>query len=381
MALPIALHFESRDLPRETEYLRHDVRDFIKQTMPSNFRPNSDFGTNANPDFSLKLGQRGWLGMTWPKEYGGAEKSFLDRYVVTEELLAAGAPVGSHWIADRQTGPLLLKYGTKEQCKFFLPRIARGEIFFSIGMSEPDCGSDLASIRTKAKKIAGGWQINGRKLWTSEGHRNHYMITLVRTDPGSTRNSGLSQLLVDLNDPQIERRPIRNIAGDEDFSEIVFDDVFVADDRLIGKEGNGWQQVVSELGYERSGPERFLSAFRVIVEFVRVVGPEPEHRTAVLIGKMVAHLMTLRRLSISVAVMLESAKNSPITQAALVKDLGNCFEQLVPEWIRLCIDPKTSSKVLRKTLFDTILHAPSFSIRGGTREILRGMIARGLGLR
>lgn len=376
-----ALTFDPVSLPEEAEALRGDVRRFVAETLGNEHRRNSDFGASHDPDFSRALGARGWIGMTWPSRYGGGERSFFERYVVTEELLAAGAPVGAHWIADRQSGPLLLRYGTEEQREFFLPRIVRGECFFSIGMSEPDSGSDLASVRTTATRVDGGWVVNGTKLWSSGAHRNHYMITLVRTEPqGENRHAGLSQLIVDLRDSEgLTVRPIANLAGDAEFNEVVFEDCFVPENRLVGEPGNGWAQVTSELGYERSGPERFLSAFRVFVELVREIGPEPTEHQAAVLGRFAAHMMTLRKMSISVAGMLQSNRN-PVVEAALVKELGNNFERELPEIARL-VAPATASALFRRTLEDTILHAPSFTIRGGTREILRGMIARGLGLR
>jgi alkylation response protein AidB-like acyl-CoA dehydrogenase len=376
-----ALTFDPVSLPEEAEALRGEVRRFVAETLGNEHRRNSDFGASHDPDFSRALGARGWIGMTWPSRYGGGERSFFERYVVTEELLAAGAPVGAHWIADRQSGPLLLRYGTEEQREFFLPRIVRGECFFSIGMSEPDSGSDLASVRTTATRVDGGWVVNGTKLWSSGAHRNHYMITLVRTEPqGENRHAGLSQLIVDLRDSEgLTVRPIANLAGDAEFNEVVFEDCFVPENRLVGEPGNGWAQVTSELGYERSGPERFLSAFRVFVELVREIGPEPTEHQAAVLGRFAAHMMTLRKMSISVAGMLQSNRN-PVVEAALVKELGNNFERELPEIARL-VAPATASALFRRTLEDTILHAPSFTIRGGTREILRGMIARGLGLR
>ena len=299
---------------------------------------------------------------------------------MTEELLAAGAPVGSHWIADRQSGPQFLKFGTEDQKQEFLPAITRGECYFSIGMSEPDSGSDLASIRSMATKTDGGYLLNGSKIWTSGAHLNHYMIALVRTEPASeNRHAGMSQVIVDLKDPNVTVTGIKNLAGDTDFNQVFFDDVFIAHSRVVGKPGNGWEQVMSELGFERSGPERFLSAFRVLVEFIREIGPNPTDEQAVLVGRLIAHLVTLRRMSISVAGMLQSGK-MPNTEAALIKDLGNSYERMVPEIIRQ-IAPGDVSQRFVDTLNQCILHAPSFTLRGGTREILRGMIARGLGLR
>jgi alkylation response protein AidB-like acyl-CoA dehydrogenase len=175
------LTFEAVELPANTRALRDEVRAFLAEAMDPDELPNSDFNTGDSLAFSAALGGRGWIGMTWPEVYGGGGRSFLERYVVTEELLAAGAPVWAHWIADRQTGPLLLKFGTEEQCQRFLPPITRGECFFSIGLSEPNTGSDLASIRTSAKPVSGGWLLNGSKIWTSGAHMNHYVLTLVRT--------------------------------------------------------------------------------------------------------------------------------------------------------------------------------------------------------
>lgn len=374
-----SFNFPAVAVPEVAQRLRAPVRHFLAEHLPDGHVRNSDFGAGGDAEFSRKLAQQGWIGMTWPKRFGGGERSFFERYVVTEELLAAGAPVGRHWIADRQTGPLLLKFGSAEQQQKYLPGIAKGELFFSIGMSEPDSGSDLASVRSAAVPVAGGWRLNGSKLWTSGAQHNHYMITLVRTDPDSERQAGLSQLIVDLKAPAVQVRPIKDMSGAEQFNEVVFTDLFVPDAELVGIAGNGWQQVTSELGYERSGPERFLSSFRVLVECVRAAGPDPDARTAIVIGRLMAHLVTLRRMSISVAGMLEEGIN-PALEAALVKELGNNFEKLVPELVRLTLN-QSPPPALHRTLFDTLLHMPAFTIRGGTREILRGIIARGLGLR
>ena len=374
------MQFEAAKLPVNENEIRGEVRRFIAEHLPEGFFPNADFNVGAIPEFSRKLGEKGWIGMTWPKKYGGGEKSFLERYVVTEELLAGGAPVGAHWIADRQSGPQLLKFGTEEQKEEFLPAITRGECFFSIGMSEPDTGSDLASIRTSAKKTDGGWLVNGTKIWTSGAHMNHFMITLLRTSPVSeNRHAGMSQFIIDLHDKNVTVKGIRNLSGEADFNQVFMDDVFVPDNRVLGEVGNGWQQVISELAYERSGPERFLSAFRVLVEFVRDTEKNADVEQKTLVGRLVANLMVLRSMSISVAGMLENSR-VPDLEAALVKELGNSYEKNVPELVRLVLR-KRPSHSLSRALNECILHAPSFSLRGGTREILRGVIARGLGLR
>jgi alkylation response protein AidB-like acyl-CoA dehydrogenase len=378
--------FDPVELPPECEALRCDVRAFIADELAANrWTPNSDFGSHRAADFSRRLGERGWIGMTWPKRYGGGERSFLERYTVTEELLAAGAPVGCHWIADRQSGPLLLRYGSDEQRETFLPGICRGEIFFAIGMSEPDSGSDLASIRTRAIPVCGGYEVTGAKVWTSYAHESHHAITLVRTDPldPKNRHAGLSQLIVDLTAPGVTIRPIRNLAGEHDFNEIVLDRVFVPSERLVGHEGDGWRQVTSELAFERSGPERFLSSHQVLAGLVDRAGSDPQPAMAEALGHIGAELWTLRQMSLSVAGMLQSGE-TPNLEAALVKDLGGAYERRIPEQARSLTRRRfggAGGDRLEGTLAEAVLHAPSWTLRGGTREILRGIIARGLGLR
>jgi alkylation response protein AidB-like acyl-CoA dehydrogenase len=374
------IKFDRVKLDSKTEVLREKVREFLDNNPEHLQARNSDFVTGHDPDFSKKLGAEGWIGMTWPTELGGGGKTFFERYVVTEELLAAGAPVSAHWIADRQSGPLLLSFGSEEQKRKYVPAIARGESFFSIGMSEPGTGSDLASVRTTAKKEGDEYVINGTKIWTTDAHRNHFIICLVRTeDPTENRHAGLSQIIVDLKNDGASVRPIQNMAGGEDFNEVVFDGVRVPADRVVGEPGNGWSQVTSELAYERSGPERFLSSFRVFIELVRDCGLKPEPHQKAAIGKIASHLMTMRRMSISIASMLEEGKDVA-HEAALVKELGNNFEKVLPEIARLAV-PEESSVQFRQTFMDTLLLSPSFTLRGGTREIMRGVIARGLGIR
>jgi alkylation response protein AidB-like acyl-CoA dehydrogenase len=378
-------NFDLCDLPPEAQSLRAEVREFLREAldgMSSSKRALSWGGFDR--EFSRQLGARGWIGMMWPKKYGGHERTALERYVVLEECLAAGAPVSAHWVADRQSGPLLLRFGTEEQRQRFLPRIAKGELAFAIGMSEPDSGSDLASIRTRAEHVEGGYRVNGTKIWTSNAHISNYAIALFRTKVvPDKKHEGLSQFLVDLKSPGIRIRPIIDLAGAHHFNEVHFENAFVPDDMLVGKEGEGWRQVSTELAFERSGPERYLSSIRLIMELIREVGREPDERAAVVIGRLTAHLVTLRQMSLSVAGMLQAGQN-PNLEAAVVKDVGTSFEQEIPETVHalLGVEPRLGSgSQFERTLGYLVQHAPSFSLRGGTREILRGIIARGLGLR
>lgn len=380
----VLFSFAPLTLPPEAERTRARIRGFLARELPAiapETRSLSWSGSDA--EFSRRLGAEGFIAMTWPRRYGGHERSALERYVVLEECLAAGAPVGAHWVADRQSGPLLLRYGSEAQKQAILPRIARGECRFCIGMSEPDTGSDLASVRTRARADGDHWIIDGTKVWTSGAHYAHYMIALVRTGEPGGRHVGLSQFLIDMQTPGITVRPVRDLSGAEHFNEVVFDGVRVPGDALIGREGDGWNQVTAELALERSGPERYLSSFRLLVELVRVLGPEPSERAAVELGRLVAHLVTLRRLSVSVAGMLAAGEN-PALEAAIVKDLGAVFEQEIPEIAGRLVATEPSLEAddaFARVLAMLVAITPSFSLRGGTREILRGIIARGLGLR
>jgi alkylation response protein AidB-like acyl-CoA dehydrogenase len=383
-------HFEPVNMPPKAVRLRAEVRAFLDDEIAKgSFTPSVGAMVEADESFSRKLGAKGWLGMTWPKQYGGGERSSLERYVVVEELLAAGAPALCHWIAERQSGPQILRHGSERAKRMILPEIAAGRCYFAIGMSEPDTGSDLASVKTRAVKADGGWRITGRKVWTSFAHRAHYLIALVRTSGApEQRHLGLTQFIVDMKSPGITVRPIYNLYGGHDFNEVTFDDVFVADDMSVGGEGRGWDMVVSELAFERSGPDRFMSTYPLLVALVDEVGTDPDRHAAAEIGRLVAHLSTLRRMSASIAGMLNEGK-SPVTEAAVVKDLGTAFEQEIPEVARRIapveplmprpnLPPMPDYANLQGL---SQMQCVSYSLRGGTREILRGMIARGLGLR
>jgi alkylation response protein AidB-like acyl-CoA dehydrogenase len=377
------LRFPIFEFPPQAEALRAEVRAFIRDEIAAGlWSPGGDYASHYDTAFSKRLGKRGWLGMTWPKRYGGHERSMLERLVVNEEVLAASAPVAAHWIGDRQSGPLLLRYGTESQREEFLPKLVRGEIFFSIGMSEPDSGSDLASVRTRAVKVQGGWTITGRKIWTTFAHRNDYAIVLARSgDAGATRHGGLSQFIVDLKAKDVKVRPIVNMAGQKEFNEVLFDDAFVPDERLVGEPDNGWQQVTSELAFERSGPERYLSSIRLAEAALACARAKPTPRVREALGRMSAKLIALRAMSIAIAAQLQNGE-MPNLEAALIKDLGNAFErEQLAVFRAIGTELPQQSDDYKSALAESTIYAPSWLLRGGTREVLRGLVARGLGIR
>ena len=382
------IRIQGATLPPACETLRQEVREFVQSAIADGlFVPGCDRWLGGfDPQFSRRLAQQGWLGMTWPKQYGGHERSALERFVVTEELLAVGAPVAAHWVGDRQTGPTLLRFGTERQKREILPHLASGERFFAIGMSEPGSGSDLASVRTRADKVDGGWVVNGTKVWTSNAHRSHYFIILCRTaERTQDRHAGLSQLIIDLSAPGLEIRPIPLLTGAHHFNEVVMKNVEVPDDMVVGEIGNGWQQVTSELAYERSGPERFLSTLPLLSAYLthlRDRQAPSDTRVTAIIGRLAARLAALRAMSVGIAAALDRGE-APEIEAALVKDLGTRFESELTDTLRELDDcrPDLAGDELERLFAEAILHAPGFTLRGGTNEILRGVVARGLGLR
>lgn len=377
MRLPL-LH--AAGLPAELLTLRREVRDFIAQELAAgSFVPCCDsWLAGFDPEFSQRVGSRGWIGTTFPKHYGGSGTGPLARFVIAEELLAAGAPVAAHWIADRQSGPSIIRFGTEQQRQRYLPGIARGELYFAIGMSEPDAGSDLAGVRTRAVRVDGGWLISGTKVWTSHAHSAHHMLTLVRTSPpdAAARHAGLSQFIVDLKSPGVQCSPIRLMSGAHHFNEVVLDGVFASDDQVLGTVGAGWAQVTHELANERSGPERILSTFPLLEAARSALAGTAEGRR--LMARLTADLWTLRAMSIAVAAELEAGR-APTIEAAIVKETGTRFERdlvhAVAEVLGTEPDPEADG-ILPRMLAGALLQAPGFTLRGGTSEILRGIIAK-----
>ncbi len=378
MKLPI-VHFTD-----EQEKFRLEVRSFLQNHIKKGtFQTKCDsWLSGSDPSFSKLIAEQGWIGLTWPTRYGGKERSTIDRYILTEEFLAAGAPVAAHWFADRQTGPLLLRFGTEEQQQFFLPKIVKGECFFGIGLSEPNSGSDLASVSTRAEKVDGGWLVNGAKTWTSNAHDSHYMITLVRTEPfdGEAKHKGLSQLIIDLQSKGVTITPIKYLTGERHFNDVFFENVFVPDSMVVGTLGNGWAQGLAELAFERSGPERILSTFPLLNELVEQLKKNRDEKGLAEASNLIAEMWSLRNLSIGVAKVLEQGGEVGIP-AALVKSIGTKFEQKVPEIARLLIQtyPKLDAeRKLDRFMAESILHSPGFTIRGGTSEVLYGIVAKGV---
>lgn len=364
------------DAPGPAE-LRAEARALISEWLAAGrFVPRCDsWLRSADLEFSRDLGKRGLLGVTWPAPYGRGA-SFLARLAVTEELLRVGAPVAAHWIGDRQIGPSILKHGTGELQDELLPAIVTADARFCLGMSEPEAGSDLAAVRTRAVPCEGGWRMTGRKIWTSGAHIATHMYVLARTTPAdqvSRRHEGLSEFVVDMDSQGIEVSPIVDMAGEHHFNEVSFDEVFVPARRLLGREGDGWAQVTGQLAFERGGPERFLSTYPLLARAMAAQAVAADAGLRARLGDLVARLTVLRRLCVEIAMAMD-AGSAPVLQAATCKYLGNRFELDVIEFARAAV--AAGAEELRADTEAAQLASPGFGIRGGAADVLLSLIAR-----
>ncbi len=375
----------------EQERFRAEIREFLEKEIPPEFRrkPENNWIRGFCPELSRKLGQKGWIGLAWPKKYGGQEKSYMDRLVLTEELVCSGAPVFSHWFGDRQVGPAILAHGTEEQKQKFLTGITRGEIQFGVGMSEPEAGSDLASLQLRAIEEGDHFTINGQKVWTSGIHNAHYIYMVARTDPDTPKHRGISELVVDVNLPGITIRPLKDMTGEYDLNEVFFDNVKAPLDSLIGEKNHGWYQIAEQLDFERSGVERLMSNYPLLrdtVEYVRKAGLNKVDWIRRKLAQLEAEFEVGRLLVYRVAWMLSQGK-VPNYEAAMAKGYGTAFEQRLSNAITQILgmygqiaDDSEDIPLIGRAV-SAYLYCPAYTLQGGTSEILKGIVAtRGLGL-
>ncbi|MGW6458884.1 acyl-CoA dehydrogenase family protein, partial [Streptomyces sp. NPDC055078] len=322
-------------------------------------------------EFSKRLAERHLIGISWPKETGGGGESYRVRLAVAEELLRAGASVSAHWLGERQVGPAIFRTGSPQVREELLPGILSGEFVFCVCMSEPGAGSDLASVRTSAREVEGGWLLNGTKTWTTNAHRATHAYVLARTDPEAPKHAGLSEFIIDMDAPGISVSPIVDMSGDHHFNEVAFDEVFVPAHRLLGELGQGWRQVVEQLSFERSGPERVLSSYPLLGALV----DSPDHADAGIeaeLGELTARLACLRQLCRQVTDALD-AGGAPVQEAATLKYLGTQFERDVLDVARKAGAPASA---LQTSYEEALMASPAFTIRGGALEVLLGLIAK-----
>lgn len=376
-------------LTPEQQAFRQEIRDFLTQEVQPHDVVEDGWIVGFSREFSRKLGDRGWIGLTWPKKYGGQERSYLDRVVLTEELLRAGAPVAAHWLGDRQVGPALLAYGSEEQKAEILPRVTKGDIVFCLGMSEPGAGSDLASLRTKAVEEGDSFSLTGQKIWTSFAHVADYAYLVARTDANAPKHKGISEFLIDMRTPGITVRPLVDITGEHHFNEVFFDNVRVEKKWLIGEKNRGWYQIASQLDYERSGIERLLSnypLFRDTVRYAQESGRAKDPLVRNQLAQMQIELDMGRFMVYKVAWLL-SQGHVPNHEAAMAKCFCTEVEQRIAQGISGLLGdyavllPGSPAARLAGRVAREYLYAPAYTIQGGTSNVLRNIMAiRGLGL-
>jgi alkylation response protein AidB-like acyl-CoA dehydrogenase len=373
------------------EAFREEIRGFLRSELAAEPRRVREDGwvVGFSRAFSEKLGRRGWLGLTWPREYGGQARSVLERLILTEELLRAGAPVAAHWLGDRQVGPSILRFGTVEQRREILPRITSGAIVFCVGLSEPNAGSDAAAVTTQAVEDGDGFVIRGQKIWTSFAHQADYCYLVARTDASGPKHRGISEFIVPMATPGITVRPLLDMTGEHHFNEVFFEDVRVPRTALIGQKDRGWYQIAVQLDYERGGIERVLSNWPLLEDALVALRGSAILRDPVLRDRLAGLRVDLEiaRLMVYRIAWLADHGRVPNVEAAVAKSFGTELEQRLAETVASLFQMPalglagTRHAALGGRVARALLYAPAYTIQGGTSNILRNIIAhRGLGL-
>jgi len=383
----------------EQEKFRKEVCDFLEEELrKGTFERSVDaWALGESPELGRHAAERGWIGMTWPREYGGQGRSYLDRLIFFEEIIRYGAPMG-FLTGDRQIGPALIEYGSEEQKRYFLPKIIKAEVRFCIGMSEPEAGSDLASVQTKAVEEADSFIINGQKVWTSRAHLSDYVYLLAKTnfDPSVPKHRSLSDLIVDLKLPGITINPVIDMTGGHRWNEVFFDNVRVPKSALVGQKDRGFHQHMSHLEHERAGIERLMANYVLLVditEYVKQTKCNKEEWVRHLLSDLFIKFEVGRWLIYRVAWLLDQKdilatdKTALSKATCIAKAFGTKFEQEVDRAVTRIVGSYAQlMKGSRWVPLDGMvsmayLYSPAHTIQAGTHEILLNVIAtRGLGL-
>lgn len=356
----------------EQRALRAEAHQFAADAVARYGRHNDSWINGYSAELAAELAAKSWIGLTWPTEFGGGGRPPIDRLIIAEELICAGAPIGSMWFADRQMGPTLIAYGTDEQRARFLPGILDGSTTWCIGMSEPDAGSDLAGLKTAARREGDEWVINGQKIWTSFGAVADYVYLICRTSSDGPPHQGISEIVVPMSTPGIEVRPIKDMTTNEHFAEVFFTDVRVPADHLVGVEGAAFKQTMRQLEHERGGIDRLVSnhaLFRIALE--RADRRDP------VVRQEIAALETAYRIG-RILVIREVLKQAPAGFSAATKCFCTEHEQRVAEFVyrTLGADATVWSDVVHG-----LLYTPGYTIMGGTSNVMRNILGeRVLGL-
>lgn len=359
-------------LSDELEELRARARAVAERGVRDFGRHNDSWINGYSKDFAKVMAEEGFIGMGWPKEYGGHDRPPIERLVVAEEMISAGAPIAAMWFADRQMGPTLIAYGTDDQRAEFLPQMLSGETTWCIGMSEPDAGSDLAGLKTSADRDGDHFVINGQKIWTSFGDVADYCYLICRTDSSGPPHRGISEVIVPMDTPGIEVRPITDMTTNRHFCEVYYTDVRVPVENLVGVEGDAFKQTMVQLAHERGGIDRLVSNRAMFHHAVSLADTDDT-----LVRQEIAQLEIEYRLG-RLLVYREVLKQAPAGFSAATKAFCTEHEWRVADFASRTLGPEA---LIDSEWTHGILYAPGYTIMGGTSDVMRNILGeRVLGL-
>ena len=356
----------------EQQALREQAREVACRAVERFGRHNDSWINGFSKEFAKELAALGWIGLTWPTEFGGQGRPPVDRLIIGEELIMAGAPIAAMWFADRQMGPSLIAYGRPDQQQAFLPGILSGDTTWCIGMSEPNAGSDLASLVTSAVRDGDEFVINGQKIWTSFGAVADYVYLICRTSNEGPPHEGISEIIVPMTTPGIEIRPITDMTTNRHFCEVFFTDVRVPVTNLVGVEGAAFKQTMRQLEHERGGIDRLVSnhaLYRMALERADLADP--------LVRQEVAAIETGYRVG-RILVAREVLGQAPKGFSAATKCFCTEHEWRVAEFVARVFGAEAT---VWNDVVHGLLYAPGYTIMGGTSNVMRNILGeRVLGL-
>jgi len=378
------------------EKFREELTSWLNRELasrPGDDEDNSDSSWDFNIVMRKKLAEKGWLTMAWPEEYGGQSASHMMQVIFSEEMSYNRAP-GRDVFGTRMMAPTLMIHGTEEQKKQFLPPVSRGDVQWCQGYSEPESGSDLASLQTRAVEDGDDFVVNGTKIWTSSAHRADHIMVLTRTDPDAPKHRGISFLLCDMNTPGITVNPIINMADDHGFNMVTFEDVRIPKKNLVGEQNRGWYVGATLLDFERSGVDYSAGAKRTLEELVDFAKNNKKNGTLIADDPVMRNRFADLAIEVEVSKLIsyniawmQSQGLVPNKEASMGKVLGTELQQHVSYTgmqmlgMHGQLGPGSSHAPLKGRIEHMYLTDVSQTIQAGTSEINRNIIAtRGLGL-
>ncbi len=380
-------------LTPEQEQFKNQVRDFVLKHLTPELRDEVEREQYSigplGKQFVRLMGQQGWLGIGWPKQYGGQGRGAIDQWLFLEEMDLENLPTGGLTLSS--AGPTLMRVGSEELKREYLPKILTGEIEFAIGYTEPNAGSDLASLQTRATREGDSYAINGRKIYTSAAHHATHIWLLARTDPNAPKHRGISIFIVPIDAPGVTIRPLRTM-GSERTNEVFFEDVRIPAGNLVGEENQGWYYVAMALDLERLIPHaRTQRQLQNLIDYAKQTGvdgrPLSKHpQVRLALARLAVEVEVVRLFSMRSAWMIECGR-TPNVEASILKIFMSELSQHIAVAAQDIMGPYATLRVQeplapsRGRLERLYRGFPMFKFAGGTNEVMRNIIAqRGLGM-